>query len=68
MIRALHELGGMPLLTSDWDQDRFNYNKILANITRDYSDSSIFRIYVEVDTRNISDNIIHVSLKYCFTE
>lgn len=53
----------MPLLNSTWNSEKFDFNKMMAIMKRDYANDPIFYIAADIDQKNTSRYLLNVSIK-----
>ncbi|XP_066996218.2 neprilysin-11-like [Anabrus simplex] len=54
----LEELGGWPIIMSQWTPENFNLTRVMGIMIRKYAIPSLFRTYVHMDYKNSSRYII----------
>ena len=60
--KILNELGGWPLLMTDWNNATFNWTQFIYNINSlDYSTSFFMWFGIDIDSRNSSRRMLSVS-------
>lgn len=63
----LAKLGGLPMITRDWSEDRFDWIDLLAKLRRDLFVGNIIDVWIEQDHLNVSKHSLYVSFTNIYT-
>ena len=60
LVNLLQELGNWPIATTYWNEKNFQWQKLISEIGRKLAVNTVLTVYVHVDKKDTSRNIIMV--------
>lgn len=60
MRQIISDLGGWPVVESDWTPPNYSVEWILGQIKRDFGEGVLFELFIGADDKNSSVNVLQV--------